>query len=315
MQSMPQRFVSLLDPAHLPADLAQPVLAIGNFDGVHVGHQTLIAEAVRLAKQLDTSPAVLTFEPHARLFFKPDQPMFRLTPPDLKVEAIDHAGAQGVITLSFHAPLANMSADEFVDRLLVERFAAKGVVIGENFRFGKGKSGTPAFLSAKGSERNFAVSVVQAVISDDGAISSTRIRQALAEGKVDLANRLLGREWRVRAVVAHGDKRGRLLGYPTANLILPIGTDLKYGIYAVWAVVDGRRHAAVASFGSRPTFDNGAPRLEVHLFDFTGDLYGQTMDVAFVGYIRPELRFDGVEPLIRQMDADSLLARTMLKNG
>jgi riboflavin kinase / FMN adenylyltransferase len=309
---MSTRFLSLLDPAELPTALAKPVMAIGNFDGVHLGHKALITEAKRLAQYHDTAAAVLTFEPHARAFFRPDEPMFRLTAPDLKAEFIEHAGGDGVITLGFNAALAGMTADAFVDQLLVERFGVSGVVIGENFRFGKGKAGTPSFLGTKGDQHGFDVSVLTAVTQDGDAVSSTRIRNALAQGQIDVATRLLGREWRVRAVVAHGDKRGRLLGYPTANLILPVGTNLKYGIYAVWAAVNGERHAAVASFGSRPTFDNGAPRLEVHLFDFSGDLYGQIMDVALVGYIRPELKFDGVEPLIRQMDDDSRIAKALL---
>jgi riboflavin kinase / FMN adenylyltransferase len=305
-------FLSLTDPARLPPELARPVVVIGNFDGMHLGHAALVQEAIKLGAERQAPPAILTFEPHPRLWFQPDKPLFRLTPPDLKAEAAAALGARGIVTLTFDAELARLKPEDFVDVLLVSRFGISGAVIGENFRFGEGRRGDAAFLRSAGKSHGFAVGVVAPVLAGGAPISSSRIRTLLGEGDIALANRLLGREWTVRAVVAHGDKRGRLLGYPTANLILPKDTALKHGIYAVRATVDGVTRAAVASFGSRPTFDDGAPRLEAHVFDFAGDLYGKSMDVAFAGYIRPELKFDGVEPLIRQMDEDSRLARGML---
>ena len=305
-------FLSLADPDLLPEALARPVLAIGNFDGMHLGHAGLVAEAVRLGEALGRPAAILTFEPHPRAFFDPKTPLFRLTPPALKAEAAERLGAAGMITLGFGPALAGLAAEAFVDDLIGTRLNASGVVVGPNFRFGSQRRGDTAMLEARSTALGMAASIVPPVQIDGDIVSSSRIRRLLGEGDVTGAERLLGRRWSVRAVVAHGDKRGRTLGYPTANLILDRGTRLRHGIYAVTAGIDGRTHPAVASFGSRPTFDDGAPRLEVHIFDFAGDLYGRDMDVAFAGWIRPELKFDGVEPLIRQMDEDSRAARAML---
>jgi len=305
-------FVSLADPASLPEALAQPVLAVGNFDGVHLGHAALISEAVRLGRSLGRPAAILTFDPHPRAYFQPQAAFFSLTPPALKAEAAAALGARGMVTLSFDAALASLSAEAFVDGLIGERLGAAGVVVGTDFRFGRQRGGDAAMLEARALGLGLAASVVPPVLMDGEPVSSSRIRRLLREGDAAGAARLLGRDWTIRAVVAHGDKRGRILGYPTANLILDHGVGLRHGIYAVRARVDGRTHAAVASFGRRPTFDDGAPRLEVHLFDFAGDLYGQTMDVSFAGWIRPELKFDGVDALIARMDADSREARTIL---
>jgi riboflavin kinase / FMN adenylyltransferase len=313
--SMTNAFLSLRDPAALPSTLAKPVLAIGNFDGMHLGHAALLNEALRMGAALGRPAAILTFEPHPRAYFQPDKPMFRLTPPDLKAEAAAKLGAQGAIALTFDAALAAVSAQDFVQDLILGRFGASGIVVGHDFHFGKGRQGNPALLSDMGHKAGIGVTIVPPLSADGFVVSSSHIRSLLSEGDTIGANRYLGREWLVRAIVAHGDKRGRLLGYPTANLMLHKDVTLKHGIYAVRALLDGITHAAVASFGRRPTFDDGAPKLEVHLFDFAGDLYGKTMDVAFVGYIRPELKFDGVEPLIRQMDEDSLTAREMLKSA
>jgi riboflavin kinase/FMN adenylyltransferase len=306
--------VHLTDPLTWPGGLAPPVFAVGNFDGVHRGHQALIATATTLASSAGALPFVLTFDPHPRVFFRRSPEPFELTPPGLKVEAAIGAGAHGVVTLTFDAALAGLTARAFVDEILCGRLGCRGIVVGEDFHFGRGREGSADTLAMMGRELGIAVAIVPPVMVDGEPASSSRVRQALSAGDMAGATRLLGRPWKVRAVVAHGDKRGRLLGYPTANLILAKDVALKYGIYAVRATVRGVTHEAVASFGSRPTFDNGAPRLEVHLFDFSGDLYGQTMDVDFIGFIRPELKFDGVEPLIRQMDEDSRAARDML-NG
>lgn len=309
---IPPSIPTLADPDRLPAALAHPVLAIGNFDGVHRGHAALIAAARRLGEGLGRPAAVLTFDPHPRAFFQPGSALFRLTPPDLKAEAAGALGAAAVVALPFDAALAALDADAFIDRIILQRLGASGVVTGADFRFGKGRRGDAALLAERAAACGFAFEAVPPVTADGAPVSSTRIRALLAEGDAAAAARLIGRPFRVRGEVAHGDKRGRLLGYPTANLVLDPATGLRHGIYAVRASVDGASHPAVASFGRRPTFDDGAPRLEAHLFDFAGDLYGRTMDVDFVGWIRPELKFDGVEPLIRQMDADSLAARAML---
>ena len=303
----------LVDPPCWPDGLAPPVFAVGNFDGVHRGHQALIKAAVTLADAQGCLPFVLTFDPHPRVFFRRGTEPSELTPPDLKADAAMAAGARGVVTLTFDAALAGHSAREFVDVILRRRFGCRGIVVGQDFQFGRGREGSAETLALLGKELGIAVAIVPPVVVDGEPVSSSRIRQALSAGDAVIANRLLGRPWKVRAVVAHGDKRGRLLGYPTANLILGKDFPLRYGIYAVRATMGGVTYPAVASFGSRPTFDDGAPRLEVHLFDFAGDLYGQTLDVEFIGYIRPELKFDGVEPLIRQMDEDSRLARDILR--
>ncbi len=309
---MSSAFVSLTDPLSLPEPMARPVLAIGNFDGMHRGHAALVEEARRLGDQLGRPPAILTFAPHPRAFFAPSAPLFQLTPDALKAEAAERLGASGMITLGFDAALAGLAAEDFIDDLIGTRLGASGVVVGPNFRFGRQRRGDAAMLQARTAALGITASIVPPVEIDGEIVSSSRIRALLGAGDVAGAARLLGRDWIVRATVAHGDKRGRELGYPTANLILDHGVALRHGIYAVRATVGGRSHAAVASFGRRPTFDDGAPRLEVHLFDFAADLYGQVMDVAFVGWIRPELKFDGIEPLIRQMDEDSRTARAML---
>ena len=307
--------VLLTDPPAWPEGLARPVFTIGNFDGVHRGHQALIESAAALAGAEGGLPFVLTFDPHPRLYFKRSPEPFTLTSPDLKAEAAVAAGARGMVTLTFDAALAALTARDFVEAVLRDRLNCRGIVVGQDFQFGRGREGSAATLASLGSELGIPVIVLPPVLVEGEPASSSRVRQALSAGDMAAANRLLGRPWKIRAVVAHGDKRGRLLGYPTANLLLERNAGLRYGIYAVRAAIGGVTHQAVASFGSRPTFDNGAPRLEVHLFDFAGDLYGQTMDVEFIGRIRPELKFDGVEPLIRQMDEDSRLAREMLKRS
>jgi riboflavin kinase / FMN adenylyltransferase len=309
---MSKPVLSLVDPVSLPPALQRPVLAVGNFDGVHLGHKELIIRAATLGQQRGVPAALLTFEPHPRAFFQPDKTLFRLTDPVLKARWATELGLAGMITLTFGHALAALTAEAFVTDILMGRLHTSGVVIGHDFHFGKGRQGTPDFLKAMGLAHGFDVLTVPPVTLDGEAVSSSAIRRLLSEGDIHGANRLLGREWTVCAQVAHGDKRGRLLGYPTANLILGQDVTLKHGIYAVRASVDGLIRNGVASFGRRPTFDDGAPRLEVHLFDFAGDLYGKIMDVTFAGYLRPELKFDGVEPLIRQMDADSRRARDML---
>ena len=309
---MKHSFSHLSDPLTLPAGLHRPVLAVGNFDGVHRGHKQLIAVAAEMGKSLQAPVVALSFEPHPRTFFQPDKPLFRLSPPDLKAQWLHDAGAQALVTLRFDKALAAMTAEEFVRDILIKRFGIAAIVIGHDFHFGRNRQGSPDFLQESGQINGFAVAVVPPVTRDASIISSSSIRAALSAGDIALANHLLGHAWAVRAEVVHGDKRGRELGYPTANLLLDRAVTLQHGIYAVQATVDGQAHPAVASFGRRPTFDDGAPRLEVHLFDFSDDLYGKTMEVAFVGYIRPELKFDGVEALIKQMDNDSLTALQML---
>ena len=309
---MPHPFLSLHNPSSLPATLANPVVAIGNFDGVHRGHRHVMGKALEQARALGRPAAVLTFDPHPRAFLRPDLPQFELTPIDVQADLIAALGMDGLIVLSFNAAFASLSADGFIRDILVAQLGISGAVVGWDFHFGKGRAGTPASLTAAGTAHGFAVTVLDPLASGDAPVSSTRIRQALTAGDLDTANSLLGYEWFVRGGVIHGEKRGRDLGYPTANMALTPGCGLKHGVYAVRARVDGATYSAVASFGRRPMFDNGAPLLETHLFEFRGDLYGKTIDIAFVRYLRPEMTFTGLDALIAQMDRDSGDARRIL---
>ncbi|MFG1413088.1 bifunctional riboflavin kinase/FAD synthetase [Xanthobacter sp. VTT E-85241] len=298
--------------APIPARIARPVLAIGNFDGVHRGHRAVINAALAMAQTLGRPAAALTFEPHPRSFFQPDANLFRLTPGQQKLDCLARTGLAGAIVLPFDAALARVTAEDFVEEILVRRFGVSGVVVGFDFHFGRARAGSPAFLREAGARLGFPVEVVEPALDEGDPISSSAIRNALAAGQVGHAAHMLGRPWSVRATVIHGDKRGRDLGYPTANLAMPAGTQLAFGIYAVRARFDGQVVDGVASYGRRPTFDNGRPLLEVHLFDFVGDLYGRELDVAFHGYLRPELKFDDIDALIAQMNKDSAAARLVL---
>jgi len=299
-----------------PADaLRGAVVAIGNFDGVHRGHRAVIGVAKGRARALGAPAAVLTFEPHPRAFFNPAEPLFRLTDEATKLRLLAGTGLDGAIVLTFDAALASLTAAEFVARILVERFAVRGAVIGFNFHFGMNRAGSPQFLKSEGEKRGFAVDVVP-VFEDGGRpVSSGPIRDALAAGLIDEANEYLGYPWFVSGTVIHGDKRGRELGFPTANLSLDGACGLRHGIYAVRLGVGGRRYDAVASFGRRPMYDNGTVLLEVYVFDFAGDLYGQNIDVAFIAWIREERMFASAEALIIQMQDDSRRAREALKRS
>jgi riboflavin kinase/FMN adenylyltransferase len=292
--------------------LCGAVVAIGNFDGVHRGHRAVIAVAQAKARALGAPAAVLTFEPHPRAFFNPGEPLFRLTGEAAKLRLLASTGLDGAIVLTFDAALAGLSAHDFVTQILIERFAVRGAVIGFNFHFGMNRAGSPDFLKAQGREHGFAVEVVSRFEDNGRPVSSGPIRDALAAGDLDRAAEFLGYPWFVSGPVIHGDKRGRELGFPTANLTLDKACGLRHGIYAVRVAVDGRRYDGVASFGRRPMFDTGAVLLEVFLFDFSGDLYGQSIDVAFIAWIREELMFDSANALIVQMQDDSRRAREAL---
>ena len=288
------------------------VVAIGNFDGVHRGHRAVIGAAIGRAKALGRPAAALTFEPHPRAFFNPNEPLFRLTDEAGKLRLLASTGLDGAIVLTFDAALARLTAEEFVERILVERFAVSGAAIGFNFHFGARRAGSPQFLAAEGRKHGFAVDIVPRFEDDGRPVSSGPIREALAGGRVGEATELLGFPWFVSGTVIHGDKRGRELGFPTANLRLDAGCGLRQGIYAVRTAIDGRRYDGVASFGRRPMFDSGAVLLEVYLFDFSGDLYGRSIDVAFIDWIREEAVFASVEELTRQMQDDARRARAAL---
>lgn len=288
------------------------VVAIGNFDGVHRGHRAVIAAALKRARALGKPAAALTFEPHPRAFFQPQVPLFRLSGERAKLRLLAGTELDGAIVMNFDAALAGTTAEDFVVRILHERFKISGAAIGFDFHFGKSRLGSPAFLAAEGARLGFSVDIVPPLEDEGRPVSSGVIRTALSAGRVVEAAELLGAPWFVSGEVIHGEKRGRELGYPTANLKLDEACGLKHGIYAVRVGVGAKRYDGVASFGRRPTFDNGAPLLEVFLFDFDGDLYGQQIDVAFIGWIRHEMRFENAGDLKRHMDEDSVHARAAL---
>ena len=298
-----------------PPALAGAVVAIGNFDGVHRGHRAVIAAALARARALGRPAAALTFEPHPRSFFRPQVPLFRLTDEYAKLRLFAGTGLNGAIVLTFDAALAEPAPEDFIDDILLQRLGIAGAAVGFDFRFGKDRAGTPDLLAAEGARRNFAVDVVRAVETDGRRISSGAIREALAAGSIEEANAFLGYPWFVSGEVVHGDKRGRTLGYPTANLRLDPACGLRHGIYAVRVGIGGKRYGGMANYGRRPMFDVGTVVLEVFLFDFSGDLYGRTIDVAFIDWIRPELKFDTVDELKRYMDEDSRLARHALERS
>ncbi len=305
-------FVVIRDPAAEAGRLRGAVVAIGNFDGVHRGHRAVIAAAMARAQALGRPAAALTFEPHPRSFFRPLEPLFRLTDERAKLRLFAATGLAGAIVLKFDAALAEPAPEDFVNDILLHRLGIAGAAVGFDFRFGHNRTGTPDLLAAEGARRAFAVEIVPAVETGGRRISSGRIRELLAAGRIAEANELLGYPWFVSGEVVHGDKRGRELGYPTANLRLDPACGLRHGIYAVRVGLGSRRYDGVASFGRRPMFDVGTVLLEVFLFDFSGDLYGEAIDVAFIDWIRPELDFARIEDLVRRMDEDSRLARIAL---
>jgi riboflavin kinase / FMN adenylyltransferase len=310
------RFRVVVDPEAPPRGLEGAVVAIGNFDGVHRGHVAVLKRAEAVARRLGRPCAVLTFEPHpADFFFKADT-IFRLTPQETKAVALARAGVAGMIVLSFDAALAAMPAEAFVQEILVRRLKVGGVVAGYDFHFGKGRAGTPAFLIEAGQRYGFAVEIVERIAADSsGSIapaSSTETRKALEAGDVARAQTLLGHPYFVIAKVIHGDKRGRDLGFPTANLRLHHSVRLRHGIYAVRVRIGETWYGGVASFGTRPTFDNGAPLLEVYIFDFSGNLYDMAIEVAFVHFLRDEVKFDSLAALVAQIKDDAAQARALL---
>ncbi|ODN71602.1 bifunctional riboflavin kinase/FAD synthetase [Methylobrevis pamukkalensis] len=297
----------------LPDALRGAAVAIGNFDGMHRGHQAVIDEALRAAADLGVPALMLTFEPHPRTLFRPDAPVFRLTPPAAKARIAAALGLGGLVVVPFTADFAARSAGDFIDRIVVDALGARHAVIGWNFRFGAARAGDADLLRAAGAAGGFGVSVVGSFTDEGGeVVSSSRVRAALSAGDISGAAGLLGYRWFFEGDVRHGDKRGRTIGYPTANVRLPVGDGLAHGIYAVMAEVGGERHPGVASYGRRPTFDNGEPLFETFLFDFAGDLYGRTMRVTPVARLRGERKFDSVEALVAQMDRDSAEARAVL---
>jgi riboflavin kinase/FMN adenylyltransferase len=301
----------------MPARFADAILALGNFDGFHLGHQAVVGEALRWADEARRPAIVATFDPHPVRLFVPDAPPFRLTTLDQREELLAAAGADAMLVFHFDRALAATTAEDFVCELLGRRLRAKGVVTGEDFTFGRGRAGNRQRLAELGRDCAIPARSVAAVSLDGAAVSSSRIRDALKAGDCATAARLLTRPFAIRGRVEHGDKRGRVLGFPTANLALGAYLRPRYGIYAVTARVlsgplAGRRLQGAASIGVRPTFEPPRELLEAHLFDFAGDLYGEEIEVALHAFLRPEARFDRVEALVGQMQADCEEARERL---
>ena len=302
----------------VPDALRGAIVALGNFDGFHLGHQAVVGRAVARGAHERRPVIVATFDPHPVRHFRPDTPPFRLTSLDQRQRMFAAAGADAMLVFGFDAALAATGADEFVAKLLAERIGASGVVTGEDFTFGAGRGGNPRVLRELGATHGIVAEVVAPVTLEGEPVSSSRIREALVAADPGTARRLLTRPFAIEGTVIHGDKRGRQLGWPTANVELGPYLRPAYGIYAVRIRLDpderggGTEHNGVASIGVRPTFDPPKELLEAVLFDFDGDLYGRTIEVALHHYLRPEIRFDGLEPLKAQMDADAAEARRLL---
>ncbi|KPF75300.1 MAG: bifunctional riboflavin kinase/FAD synthetase [Blastomonas fulva] len=297
----------------LPERLRGGIIALGNFDGFHAGHQAVAGRAIAWAKAESRPAIIATFDPHPVRYFKPDVAPFRLTSLDQRQKLFAEAGADAMLVFAFDETLANTTAGNFVGDLLVTRFGAKGVVTGEDFTFGKGRGGNIEVLRDLGALLGLRSEAVGPVSTEDAVISSSRIRQCLIEGKPDEAERLMTRPFAVQGVVQHGDKNGRLLGYPTANVDMGSYLRPMYGVYAVTGhLADGRVLKGAANLGIRPQFDPPKELLEPHFFDFDEDLYGQTIEVALRHFIRPEAKFASMEELTAQIEADCVRARELL---
>ena len=296
----------------VPEKLKGAALAIGNFDGVHRGHQKVLGEAIAIAKREGRRSGAVVFEPHPREFFASETPFFRLTPLPVKLELLEALGLDQTFVIAFDADLAALSADAFATEVMAKGLGASHAVVGHDFSYGKGRTGTTEELALLGRELGFGVDVV-APVGEGGAIfSSSRIREHLRQGEVRDAAEQLGYWWRVRGQVGAGAGRGKGLGFPTLNLPLAPGQDVRHGIYAMRVDHDAGRHHAAGYVGIRPTFGAGEPVLEAYLLDFAGDLYGKEVDVEFIEFLRPDATFATPEALAAQMREDTERARAVL---
>lgn len=303
----------LTSDAPVPAPLRNAVVALGNFDGFHRGHQAVVARARAIAREEGRPLIVATFSPHPSRIFNPDVPFFRLTTLDQRARLFAAAGADAMLVFNFTRELAAVSADDFIDDWLIGLIGAAVVVTGQDFTFGRGRSGSVMALQQRGPELGLRAESVGAVSDEDGPISSSRIREALQNGDCATATRLLTRPFAIEGVVQHGDKLGRSIGFPTANIPFDRYQRPAFGIYAVRGhLADGRVLDGAANLGIRPTFDPPKELFEPHFFDFSGDLYGQTIEVDLVHFIRPEAKYDTLEALIAQIDADCTEAKRVL---
>ena len=305
------RDYTYLDPADRGASVA-----IGNFDGVHIGHQAVIDIARRAGADAGAPLGILTFEPHPREYFAPDAPPFRLMGPEARAHRLEKLGVEKLYELNFNSALSALSPRDFAQNVIVDGLGLAHVVVGADFCFGKGRAGTAADLTAFGAEMGFGVTIAELLEGGGGQVSSTAIRTALSEGRPRDAAAMLGHWHRIEGPVVGGEQRGRELGYPTTNMSIEGLHQPRFGVYAVLVdVLDGphRGHyQGAASLGVRPMFDGELPNLETFIFDFSGDLYGADLSVALVEYLRPEETFDSLVAFIAQMDADCARARDIL---
>ena len=297
----------------LPPEMHGAILALGNFDGFHLGHQAVVGEAIRWARAEGRPAIVATFDPHPIRYFVPDAPPFRITTIAQRGDLFAAAGADAMLVFHFDAAMADMPADRWISEILGAQLGVAGVVTGDDFTFGKGRGGSVALLQSEGAKFGIAARHVGAVDDGHGTISSTRIRAALKAGDCETATALLSRPFTIRGEVQHGDKLGRTIGFPTANMALTGYLRPRYGIYAVTALLPGgQRLKGAANIGIRPSFDPPKELLEPHFFDFSGDLYGQEIEVAFHHFLRPEARFDSLGDLTAQMKLDCDEAKRLL---
>lgn len=298
----------------VPDSLRGAIVALGNFDGFHKGHQAVAGEAIRWAREEGRPAIVATFDPHPVRFFKPDIEPFRLTTLEQRQELYLEAGATAMLVFHFDAELAATSAEDYIGEVLAKRLGVAGVVTGEDFTFGKARGGNVQVLADAGSEYGIRARTIGPVGDADEVISSSRIRDALREGDPQEAARLLSRPFAIRGIVQHGDKRGREIGYPTANLSVESYLRPKFGIYAVTGKIlaTGEELRGAANIGIRPQFTPAKELLEPYFFDFSGDLYGQEIEVAFHHFLRGEAKFDSLDGLMEQMEKDCDEARRLL---
>jgi len=288
-------------------------VALGNFDGVHRGHQHVIALAARAAGEKKAPLGVISFEPHPRRIFQPDAPAFRLMKPDQQARALAGLGVDILYVLPFDAEMANLTDRAFAEEVLHRGLGVRNVAVGFDISFGKGRTGSPETMTTYGEAFGFGVSIAPALGDDAEKFSSSGVRQALREGRPDLAAAILGRPFAIEGVVMHGRKLGRQLGFPTANIALEDYVTPRFGVYATRTrLPDGREVPGVANIGVNPTVGEVEARLEVWLFDFDEDLYDQTLETDLVAFLRPELKFAGLDPMVAQIHEDVRQARALL---
>ncbi len=297
---------------HVPLNARGGSLAIGNFDGVHRGHQALLKLAGEAGRRLQAPAGAIVFEPHPRAFFQPERPHFTLTPLPVKLELLEHYGMDMTVVLPFDQRFAALAPEAFVEQVLVAGLGVRHAVVGYDFHYGKGRAGSPETLREAGVQYRFGVTVVDQVAEQGEIVSSSAVRAELALGDVKGAAALLGHRWTAQGEVVSGAKRGTGMGFPTANIRLAKGTALAHGIYAVIVDIHGERHKGAAYLGTRPTFDHGEALLETFLLDYNGDLYGRTIRLEFVDFLRADRKFDSAEDLGRQMARDVAAAHKAL---